>query len=59
MEEGRLLQRNNKVFPMGVDGVIRNMGAEIFNACLGILSRPVWLERIVLLLNESLIPNCV
>lgn len=35
------------------------MGVEIFNACLEIMCGLVWLKRIVLLFNESLIPSRV
>lgn len=53
------MERSDKVCLGGINGVVGNRGAGIFNACLGIMSRPVHLERIVLLFNESLIPNFV
>lgn len=49
----------DKVLTDKINGVTRNMRAGIFNAWLGIKSKVVWLERIVLLVNEPLIPNCV
>lgn len=58
-EEGGAVESSDKVFLGGINRVIGSMGAGIFNACLGIMCRPVLLERIVLLFNESLIPNCV
>lgn len=59
VEEGGPMGKSDKIFPGRINGVITNMGTEIFNACLGRISRIVWLERIALLFNESLIPNCV
>ena len=53
------MQRSDKAFLGGINRVTGNIGAGIFNVCLGIMRRPVQLERIVLLFNESLIPNCV
>lgn len=53
------MERSDKVFLGGINRVIGNMEAGIFSACLVIMCRPVLLERIVLLFNESLIPNCV
>lgn len=47
-----------QVFPGVINGVIRNVGAEIANACRGIMSGSVWPKRI-LLFSESLIANCV
>lgn len=41
LEERGPVERGGKVFPGGINGVIRNMGTRIFNACLGIMSRPV------------------